>query len=228
METIVITGANRGIGLQLVKIFATAGYRVIATCRDMSKAASILALSSAQPIRVLPLDASDSTSIANFCSEVSDETIDILINNAGVKGNDPDRLTSSDADGWLEVMRINTIAPMEITQGLLPSLRRSQRPRVITISSQIGALELSGAGWHAYRSSKAAVNKVMLVIAQELRSDGFIVCPVHPGWVQTDMGGPTADLSVEDSASGLFDLITSMTIDHSGRFRTWDGREHPW
>ena len=125
-------------------------------------------------------------------------------------------------------MRINTIAPMEITQGLLPSLRRSQRPRVITISSQIGALELSGAGWHAYRSSKAAVNKVMQVIAQELRSDGIIVCPVHPGWVQTDMGGPTADLSVEDSASGLFDLITSMTIDHSGRFWTWDGREHPW
>lgn len=228
METIVITGANRGIGLGLTRRFLDAGKRVIAACRTPTAARELYALAAGDRLSVQALDVCDAASVAAFADALGIESVDVLINNAGIFGGERQDLESTDYDAWLRTLEVNTIAPFRLTTALLPQLRRSSRPRVITLSSQMGSLGRDSSGYVAYRSSKAAVNKVMQVLALELRGDGIIACPVHPGWVRTDMGGPGADISIEESTTGLVALIESMTMAHSGRFWTWDGREHPW
>jgi NAD(P)-dependent dehydrogenase (short-subunit alcohol dehydrogenase family) len=129
---------------------------------------------------------------------------------------------------WMEVLEVNVLGPFRVTVALLPNLRASTNPRVVTLSSIMGCLSRKSAGYYAYRSSKAAVNKVMQLLANELAGEGVIVCPVHPGWVQTDMGGLDAELPVHESAQGLIRLIDALTLEHSGRFWQWDGTELPW
>jgi NAD(P)-dependent dehydrogenase (short-subunit alcohol dehydrogenase family) len=129
---------------------------------------------------------------------------------------------------WLRTLEVNALAPFRLATALLPNLRLARRPRVVALSSQMGSLHRQSVGAFAYRSSKAALNKVMQVLALELSADGIVVCPVHPGWVRTDMGGASADISAPESAAGLAQLIDALTPAQSGRFWTWDGREHPW
>lgn len=228
METVLITGANRGIGLALSRRFNAGGYRVIAGCRDPGSAAALSAFAGAGEISVVPLDVTDDASVSNLCSVLGEQTIDVLINNAGVIGGERQGVTDMDYDAWRHAMEVNTFAPFRMTTSLRGNLQRSVRPRVITISSQMGALNRKSRGSFAYRSSKAAVNKVMQVLALELQDAGIIVCPVHPGWVRTDMGGNAADISVDESADGIFKLTQTLSMDHSGRFWTWLGEEHPW
>jgi NAD(P)-dependent dehydrogenase (short-subunit alcohol dehydrogenase family) len=229
METIVITGANRGIGLELTRLFLNEGKRVVAGCRKPEAATALEALASAA-LQVRQLDVADAASMDAFCKALGGQTIDVLINNAGVWGGPHQGSADMDYPQWLHTLTVNTLAPFRLATTLLPNLKQAQRPRIVTVSSQMGAFNLKemGFGSYAYRSSKAAVSKVMQVLALELEQDGVIVCPVHPGWVRTDMGGPNAQISVAESAAGLFKLITSLTREHSGRFWTWDGREHPW
>jgi len=186
METVLITGANRGIGLELTKRFLASGNHVEGT------------------------------------------TIDVLINCAGIFSKDPPSADDIDYSSWRQSFEVNTIAPFRIVTTFKKNLQSSKNPRVITLSSQMGALSSKSTGHHAYRSSKAAVNKVMQVLSTEFESDGIVVCPVHPGWVRTDMGGENADLSVEECGAGLVKLINSLTMAHSGRFWTWDGKELSW
>jgi NAD(P)-dependent dehydrogenase (short-subunit alcohol dehydrogenase family) len=230
METVVITGANRGIGLALAHSFASSGVQVLAACRDPDKASALQALKkSSGKIEILSLDVGDAKSVAAFARTVGNRTVDVLINNAGVMGGDNQDSGNMDYAEWLHTFDINTLAPFRVTMALLPALKRSSRARIITVSSQMGAFGLPmGYGRYAYRSSKAAVSKVMQVLAEELKSDGIIVCPVHPGWVQTDMGGPQAQISPAASAEGLHKLINGLTLEQSGRFWTWEGREHVW
>jgi NAD(P)-dependent dehydrogenase (short-subunit alcohol dehydrogenase family) len=226
METVVITGANRGIGLGLTRRFLAAGRRVIATCRQPDASGELARLGGG--LEVCQLEVTDADSVAAFCSRLSDETVDVLVNNAGVLGGPRQGIDGMDYSAWLHAFEVNTLAPFRLAAGLRASLRRSQRPRIVTLSSQMGALSRKSTGFHAYRSSKAAVNKVMQVLALELERDGIVVCPVHPGWVRTEMGGSDADVSVDESAAGLFDLIEKLTLAHTGRFWTWEGEEHPW
>jgi len=128
-----------------------------------------------------------------------------------------------DYAGWLEAFKVNTLGPYRVSTALVAHLSRSSNPRIVTLSSQMGSLSRQSTGSYGYRSSKAAVNKVMQVLALELRDKGIIVCPVHPGWVRTEMGGGEADISVEESAQGLVSLIDRLTMEHSGRFWTWSG-----
>ncbi len=229
METIVISGANRGIGLELAKQFLNAGNRVIAGCRNPANATALRALAGNNLLTILPLDVAVTQSITTFCQQLSHETIAVLINNAGVMGGDKQGMHDMDYAAWATTLAINTFAPFQLATALLPNLKRTQRPRIVTLSSQMGAFNLPmHPGTYAYRSSKTAVSKVMQVLAWELKSEGVIVCPVHPGWVRTDMGGEKADISAAESAAGLFNLINSMTMEHSGRFWTWQGIEHPW
>lgn len=231
METVIITGANRGIGLELTRQFLQAGKRVIAGCRAPAQAAALKALNTqAAALEVLSLDVSDTASIAAFCKQVGTRTVDVLINNAGVMGGDRQSLHDMDYAAWLHTFSVNTLAPFQLASELLGNLKRSARARIVTVSSQMGAFNLQGMGTgsYAYRSSKAAVSKVMQVMAEELKPDGIIVCPVHPGWVQTDMGGPSAQITATQSAEGLFTLIDKLTLAESGRFWTWDGKEHVW
>lgn len=227
MQTVVVTGANRGIGLGLVRCFAAGGHHVIAACRQPEKADALRQVQGS--IEILPLDVASAVSTTAFAAALGSRTIDVLINNAGVMGGEKQGFKDMDFDAWLRNFEINTIAPFRLSSLLFPNLKQSSNARVITVSSQMGAFGMDmGFGTYAYRSSKSAVSKVMQVLANELKADNIIVCPVHPGWVKTDMGGANAQIPVEQSASGLFHLISNLTMAQSGRFWTWDGREHVW
>ena len=228
METVVITGANRGIGLEMAKQLLNTNRRVIAGCRNPSEAAALNDLSSEGDLSVFQLDVSNSDSIQDFCAQVSDMTIDVLINNAGVLDREKQGMLGVSAEAWLEAFRINSIAPFQVAVGLLENLKKSSRPRIISVSSQLGSLNLKGPGLYAYNSSKAALNQVMKIMAQDLEGDGIMVCPIHPGWVQTDMGGSEADITPQESAGGIISFIDNLTMEQSGRFWQWNGEEHPW
>jgi len=226
--TVVITGAARGIGFHLTRAFSLAGYQVIATARRISAAKALRDLASRGGIEVVELDVIDPASLAAFAAWLGRRPIDILINNAGVMGGEHQSLEDMDYDAWLHAFQVNTLAPFRVTTALLPNLGRSSGAKVITLTSQMGSLHRKSTGRYAYRSSKAAANKVMQVMALELRDRGIIACPIHPGWVRTDMGGPHASISVEESAKGVLSVIEALTLEDSGRFWTWEGSEHPW
>ncbi len=229
-ETVLITGAGRGLGLELTKLFLGNGRRVLATYRGIAIPDQLreLGRGADAALRALRLEITDGASVTALRNELSGDVIDVLINNAGTTGGDHQDLGDMDYAAWLGAFEVNTVAPFRLAVALLDNLRRSDRPRIVTLSSQMGSLHRKGTGSHAYRTSKAAVNKVMQVLALELAGDGIIVCPVHPGWVRTDMGGPMGEISVNESAAGLVALIESLTPEHSGRFWTWEGMEHPW
>jgi NAD(P)-dependent dehydrogenase (short-subunit alcohol dehydrogenase family) len=231
MEVVVITGANRGIGLELTRLYLLAGKHVVAGCRqpDMAEALRNLAGLPGK-LEIVQLDVSDAASVAALGKTLKGQPVELLINNAGVWGGPRQGIADMDYVEWLRTFETNTVAPFRLVATLLANLKLGKRPRVITVSSQMGAFNLKGMGVdrYAYRSSKAAVSKLMQTLAEELAPDGIIVCPVHPGWVRTDMGGPQAQLSVEESGSGLFRLIENLIPAQSGRFWSWDGSEHPW
>jgi NAD(P)-dependent dehydrogenase (short-subunit alcohol dehydrogenase family) len=183
---------------------------------------------SPQNLQIHRLEVTAEDSVGSLATFLEGTAIDILINNAGIKGGAQQGVTTMDYASWTETFAVNTMAPLRVAGAFLPNLRLSSRPRIITISSQMGSMHRNSSGSYAYRSSKAAVNKVMQILAHDLASDGIVVCPVHPGWVRTDMGGPQAELSVEESVSAMIRLIAELTASHSGRFLMWNGEEHPW
>jgi NAD(P)-dependent dehydrogenase (short-subunit alcohol dehydrogenase family) len=229
METVLITGANRGIGLALVSRYLAAGNHVVATCREPDLAKDLKNLQEqGAKLEILPLETTSETQTQQLVTSLSGRRIDVLINNAGVMGGDRQGLQNMDYAAWLDAFAVNTMAPFRLSVALLDNLLAAQRPRIITVSSQMGALARQSKGALIYRSSKAAVNKTMQVLALELESQGIIVCPVHPGWVQTDMGGAQADITPAQSADGLYQLIAQLDASKSGRFWSFDGSEHPW
>lgn len=229
METILITGANRGIGLALVSRYLAAGNHVIATCRSPDLATDLKSLQEQNAkLEVLPLETTSEAQTQQLAGHLSGRQIDVLINNAGVMGGDRQGLKNMDYTAWADAFAVNTMAPFRLSVALLDNLLAAERPRIITVSSQMGALARQSKGALIYRSSKAAVNKTMQVLALELEAQGVIVCPVHPGWVQTDMGGAQADITPAQSADALYQLIAQLDASKSGRFWSFDGSEHPW
>ncbi len=227
-KTVLVTGSNRGIGLGLTKKYAAAGFTTIATCRN--PAGSVLPELTKQydNLSVHSLDVTNETELEELAIALEGQTVDVLLNNAGIQGSDNQGIENMDYDMWQEVLLVNTIAPFRITMKFLPNLKQSSNPKAITISSQMGALTRQSKGMYAYRTSKAAANKVMQVLSLDLADDGIICCPVHPGWVTTEMGGPNADIDLEESVEGLYALIENLTLADSGRFWTWEGTEHAW
>ena len=133
-----------------------------------------------------------------------------------------------DWDGWLETFNVNTLAPLKVLQGLLPLLKNGTNPKAITITSQMGSLDLNWPVMYAYCSSKAAVNKVMRMISVELAKEGIAVGLIHPGHVQTDMGGPQAEITPEESAAGIISVIEGTNLENTGSFMKWNGEPHAW
>lgn len=228
METVLITGANRGLGLALTKRFGDAGWTVIAGCRDPQNASELAALQDGGNVQMCRLDVTNADDIEALADQLDGEPIDALINNAGILDSNRTDISAVSDDEWLQMFAINSIAPVRMALALKGHLKRSPNPRIVTVSSEMGSLNKSLDGAIAYRSSKAAVNKAMQALATQFADDGIIVCPLHPGWVQTDMGGAHAAISPEQSANGIFELTTNLTQEMSGRFWTWDGGEHPW
>jgi NAD(P)-dependent dehydrogenase (short-subunit alcohol dehydrogenase family) len=231
METVLITGANRGIGLELASRYAAAGNRVLACCREPAKAEKLQALAkSRKGLTIHAVHVADAKSVAALAAEIRTAPVDILINNAGMPGPAPDKqsLANMDFDGWMETFAVNTMAPLRMLQTFRRNLKAGKNPRAITITSQMGALALNMPVMYAYCSSKAAVNKVMRMASLELASDGIAVGLIHPGWVKTDMGGANAEISVDDSAAGIMAVIGKLTLADTGSFKKWNGDDHAW
>lgn len=228
MSTVLITGANRGVGLELVKQYAASGDRVLACCRNPGAADALKQVSG--DVEIIELEVSDAASVAALGAKLEGQAVDTLINNAGTLGPDyPDQTAyTMDFDGFAEVLAVNTIAPVRIMQTLLPNLRASSDPKVVNITSQMGAISLDMTLGFAYSSSKAALNKFMKLAAIELGKEGIHVCLIHPGWVQTDMGGPQADITPLESAKGIVGTISKLNADTNGSFWKWNGEVHEW
>ena len=231
MTTVLITGANRGIGLEMARQYSERGDHVIACCRDPESADALNALAGAN-LEVQKLVPTDGDSIAATVAAVGG--VDILINNAGTPGPAPtDQMAMNmDFDGWMETFNVNTMAPLKVLQGCHGLLKTSAEAngvaKAITITSQMGALDLNWPTMYAYCSSKAAVNKVMRMISVELAKENIAVGLIHPGWVKTDMGGEQADITAEESASGIISVVDGIDLENTGCFMKWNGEPHNW
>jgi NAD(P)-dependent dehydrogenase (short-subunit alcohol dehydrogenase family) len=229
MATVLITGASRGIGLELVRQYAANGDTVFAFCRSPQSAESLIqvARQSNGRVEVHEMDMSDEGSIKAAARDLGDRPIDILINNAGIRGGDDQSLGNVDTADWIEAFRVMAIAPLRAAEAFLPNLKMAKNPKIMTITSQMGASTWPMGGSYAYGSTKAAVNRVMIALAHDLRGQA-IVNLVHPGWVRTDMGGPQADISPQESAAGIRKVIASVTASDNGKFYKWNGEIHAW
>src|SRR5262245_23136353 len=227
-RTMLVTGANRGIGLELARQYLDAGWSVIATAREPQTAAELQALGAGKPLLVETLDVTDGKSVAALAERLKDRPIDLLINNAGVAsiGN---RIGDVKPDEFAHVLAVNTIGPLRVTQALLKNLRAGKGKTVVSITSVLGSIEANGGGgFYGYRESKAALNMLTRTLAAELRRDGFICIVMHPGWVQTDMGGANAELTPEQSVTGMRGVIAKLKPEDSGKFWSHDGKTLPW
>ena len=228
---IVITGANRGIGLELTRQYLTNSPEdiIYAGVRHPDNANELKALSDnfQGRLHIHALDVTNPASVLDFRGQVDTDRVDILINNAGVMGSKHQEFLDMDYDDWAAVFATNTMAPMKMTEALSDKLINA-RGKVATISSQMGAMARAGAGRISYRSSKAAVNKVMQCVADDLRTDHVAVMVIHPGWVQTDMGGQAADIPATESASGIIKVIDELDMETTGCFMNWNGTKHVW
>lgn len=231
-----LTGANRGLGLEWTRQLANRVDRLFATCRRPGDAPDLAELATAHPdtIAVFALDVAEPEAIETAVERVSSEagSLDLLVNNAGINGGGTsDRFGSVDQNTMMDVLRVNTAGPHLLTQACADLLRAGAANKeaiVVNVTSQLGSItNTSGGSWHSYKASKAALNMCTRLQAGAL-SEEAIVVSMHPGWVRTDMGGSNARLSPEASVTGMLNVISDLTPDDSGRFLSHDGRELPW
>jgi len=236
VSSILITGANRGLGLEFVRQYLADNWHVIATCRNPDAATSLQELQATyNGLQIMPLDVADFAAIDELASELGGRPIDVLVNNAGLFG--PKRQADGDLrqsfghidyDIWTELLRVNTLAPLKLVEALIGNIAASEQKKVVTISSRIGSIGETDAGLYAYRSSKAAVNMAMATLANDVSDMGITVITFSPGWVKTDMGGPSASLEAEESIARLRGLIAEQSLEDSGAFLDYTGESIPW
>ena len=229
-STILITGSNRGIGLELTRQFAAEGWNVLACCRDPANAGSLQQLSEQNSsIEVHALDVTDYDQLKDLSLSLKDRSIDILLSNAGIYGPKAIGFGQVEAPVWREVLEVNTIAPMMLVQAFVDQVAVSQQKLVAVISSKVGSIADNGSGGsYLYRSSKTAVNQVVKSLSIDLAERGISVISLHPGWVQTDMGGSNAEISTDESVSGLKAILQTAGPLRSGQFIEYNGDPIPW
>ncbi len=229
MATVLITGANRGIGLEFTRQYLARGETVLATCRDPKHADALNQLAKDHSaLSVLTLDVSSSDSLSSFPSQLAETPIDIFINNAGIYGP---RSSFGDLEeaAWAEVFKVNSSAPLILTQLVIDNLRAANTRKMVFLTSKMGSIaDNQGGGSYIYRSSKAALNAAVKSLAIDLSAEGFLVGLLHPGWVRTDMGGPNGLIDVETSVTGLTSVIDNLSAENSGGFFNYDGNIIPW
>jgi NAD(P)-dependent dehydrogenase (short-subunit alcohol dehydrogenase family) len=231
MPAVLITGASRGLGFEFAKQYAVEGWRVIACCRKPEDAIALkkLAPSARDMVSVVAMDVADNDTVRNAALTLKDAVVDILINSAGIAGVPQQSTGQIDYASWARVLDVNTMGPLRVIEAFTDNLARSERRLVVTITSGMGSLaDNTSGGSIAYRSSKAAVNMVMRSAAIDLAPRGITCVLINPGWVKTDMGGPDATLSPQQSVSAMRRLIETLGPNDSGKFYNYDGREYPW
>ena len=226
MPSLLITGANRGIGLELTRSYAADGWSVHACCRQPDRARALRAVDG--QIMLHRVDVTDGLRVASLARELADEPIDLLINNAGIYGP-RDGFGKIQFDKWQEVFEVNYIAPLRLAQRFVDLVAASDRKLMVNISSRMGSISAnSGGGNYIYRSSKAALNMVVKSLSIDLAERGVTVVAFHPGWVQTDMGGPDAAVTPAESVAGMRAVIEGLGPADSGKFFDYTGEEIPW
>ena len=225
--TVLITGSNRGIGLELVRQYATSGWRVIATCRNPVSVGELASLPGKIEIHGLEVD--DFAQVDGLARELKSTPVDVLINNAGVYGPKKYAVEEVDSLAWAEVLRVNVMAPLRVSTAFASHVAASQQRKIVCVTSKMGSMGDNGSGGaYIYRSSKAAVNAVMRSLARDFRDRGIVVALLHPGWVQTDMGGSDALISVAESVTGMRRVIEKLDPARSGTFMDYQGSAVPW
>lgn len=227
MPTCLITGANKGLGLEFTKQYAAEGWKVISTCRQLENAYALTGLEG--DIHRHELDVSDFARVEALGNKLREEPIDLLINNAGVYGPRTVPHHGVDFAAWAEVLRVNTMAPLKLTAVFEPHVAKSQLKRVVVITSKMGSIsDNTSGGSYIYRSSKAALNAIMKSLAVDLQPKGIAVAAIHPGWVRTDIGGPNAKIDASESVAGMRQVIDDLYVEDTGRFINYDGTDIGW
>lgn len=232
MRRVLITGANRGIGLALVRKFLNRGDQVFAGYRSMENSADLLDIAANNPgeVSAIPLDVANLTSILECVQLVTQQAdrLDILVNNAAVHLGD-EKLSMVKSDKLLRALQINAVGPVLVAQKFIDLLGAADQPLIINVSSEAGSVsKMEKFRGYGYYGSKAAENMYTRALAFDPETDGITVIAIHPGWVRTDMGGPEAPLLAADSAEGILKVIDALTPKDNGKFFTWEGREYPW
>jgi NAD(P)-dependent dehydrogenase (short-subunit alcohol dehydrogenase family) len=231
MPSALITGANRGLGLEFARQYLANGWRVYAACRDPGSAFELrrLAAESDHKLWIMALDVTDHASVKAAAVELEGQAIDLLINNAGIGGARGQTIGNIDYKAWEKIFDVNTMGPMRVSEALVDHVARSDRKLIVTLTSGIGSIaDNTSGGAIAYRSSKAAVNMVMRSLAIDLAPRSITCVVVNPGWVRTDMGGPHATLTPAESVMRLRSLIETLGPAQSGKFFNYNGREYAW
>lgn len=235
MPTLLITGANRGLGLGLARAYLDDGWRVIVVCRNPSNELDVLADN--DRLQCFFLDLTDDDELEQLADELAGQPLDVLINNAGMMAKSDSSQGQEKVQGfghfdrslWHRTFDINLFTPMKMAELFAPPLAASANGKLVTISSMLGSMELNKrGGLYAYRASKAGVNAIMKSMAIDLSDQGITAIALHPGWVRTDMGGKGADLTIETSVTGMKKVIDSLDASDSGKFFSYDGSEMPW
>jgi len=231
MPVALITGANRGLGLEFARQYLADGWQVLASCRDPDSASELqrLAKASSGKLTVVSMDVTDAESVHKAATQLDGVAIDLVINSAGIIGVSGQRAGNVDYASWAHVLDVNTMGPLRVLEAFIDHIARSKRKLVVTITSGMGSIgDNTSGGSIAYRSSKAAVNMVMRSAAIDLAPRRISCVVVNPGWVKTDMGGPSATLTPQESVTALRRLIETLGLNNSGKFYHYDGNEYPW
>lgn len=227
-QQVLITGANRGLGLEFVKQYAAQGWRVFACCRHPDQAEALQALAKQYVhIRILALNVADFDQVDALAAKLHQEKIDLLINNAGIYPAGD--LKNTDMAAWLEAYRVNSMAPFKMATAFTPHIAASRLKKIATLSSKMGSIDdNTSGGSYSYRSSKVALNMVMKSLSIDLRPYGIAVVTLHPGWVLTEMGGPDALIDTQTSVAGMREVIENLCLANSGQFIAYDGQSIAW
>jgi len=231
MQTLLITGANRGLGLEFCQQYAAAGDQVIAACRRPGQAEQLQALAGRYAnIEIQTLDVADFSQIDALAQKLADRKIDVLLNNAGVYGDQAGRgFGQLDYQTWAGVLAVNVMAPLKLAEAFLPQVQRSDKRLIVALSSLMGSMtDNTSGGSILYRSSKAGLNAALKSLSIDLRPAAVGVLILHPGWVRTDMGGPNGLIDVQESVSGMSNVIDKFNLADTGRFVKYDGSALPW
>jgi len=231
MPTLLITGANRGVGLELCNQYLKEGWTVHACCRKPKKAKALnkLADDNKDKLIVHKLEVTKEKQMDALKKALKDKPLDILINNAGVHALGASQFGQSDNKAWREAVAVNLIAPMKMMEHFVENIAMSDRKIIASMSSKMGSInDNTSGGSYAYRATKAALNAVMVSAAHDLRHLDITALILHPGWVRTDMGGPNGEISVEESAVMLRKILAECDITDSGKFFDIDGTIIPW
>jgi NAD(P)-dependent dehydrogenase (short-subunit alcohol dehydrogenase family) len=231
MSSILVTGANRGLGLEFVRQYAKDGWEVIACCRHPDQARELTQLAARHDsVSVHALDVADHKQVDALAYTLRDVAIDVLLNNAGMYGGAEDESFGSlKYPVWERELCINTLAAAKMAETFVGHVARSEKRLIAALSSLMGSMADNGSGGsYLYRSSKAALNAVMVSLARDLAPRKIGALVLHPGWVKTDMGGPHAEITPETSVRGMRRVIADFSLKDSGRFIAYDGAELPW